>query len=278
MGTEPNQLSLLYVLFKIHSAGGFVQLTDMKKGGLQFQFVKGSQDLCLRMAEELGEQLLLSSKVDRIEQTSEAAFVHTEKFSVMAAQVIVALDPVAAGQIHISSQQDEENVPAIPQWTLAKGSKIHCIYSRPFWRERNLSGNALWDSGPIRAVFDNSRPQSGRGVLVLFTDLFALNNKHLDQDERKSRVLEELVKVFGQEAALPMDYREKDWSLETTVGGCVANLRPGILTACGPSLRESNGRIHQVSAETALIWESHMEGAIRSGQAAGLRCLEMLTD
>ena len=43
---------------------------------------------------------------------------------------------------------------------------------------------------------------------------------------------------------------------------------PGVLTAFGPALRASVGRIHWAGTETAEAWVGYIDGAIRSGERA----------
>ena len=65
---QPEEMSLLHVLFYIHSAGSLELLFDTEGGAQQDRFVGGSQLLALRMAEQLGdERLALGAPVRRIE-------------------------------------------------------------------------------------------------------------------------------------------------------------------------------------------------------------------
>ena len=52
---QPEDMSLLHVLFYIHSAGSLEMLFDTEGGAQQDRFVGGSQLIPLRMAEGLGE-------------------------------------------------------------------------------------------------------------------------------------------------------------------------------------------------------------------------------
>ena len=53
---QPEDMSLLHVLFYIHSAGSLETLFDTEGGAQQDRFVGGSQLIPIRMAEELGEE------------------------------------------------------------------------------------------------------------------------------------------------------------------------------------------------------------------------------
>jgi monoamine oxidase len=53
---QPEEMSLLHVLFYIHSAGSLEMLFDTEGGAQQDRFVGGSQLIAIRMAEELGDE------------------------------------------------------------------------------------------------------------------------------------------------------------------------------------------------------------------------------
>ena len=53
---QPEDMSLLHVLFYIHSAGRLELLFDTEGGAQQDRFVGGSQLVAIRMAEELGDE------------------------------------------------------------------------------------------------------------------------------------------------------------------------------------------------------------------------------
>ena len=65
---EPEDVSLLHVLFYIHSAGNFDTLIGTDGGAQQDRFAGGSQRLSLVMAEQLGEAVRLGTPVRAIAQ------------------------------------------------------------------------------------------------------------------------------------------------------------------------------------------------------------------
>src|SRR4051794_27592740 len=65
---QPDEMSLLHVLFYIHSAGSLELLFDTEGGAQQDRFAGGSQRIALRLAEELGEGTVhLGAPVRRID-------------------------------------------------------------------------------------------------------------------------------------------------------------------------------------------------------------------
>jgi monoamine oxidase len=90
-------------------------------------------------------------------------------------------------------------------------------------------------------------------------------------------VLDELVRLFGREAAAPRDYAEADWAQVPFNGGCpLANFEPGTLSSSGHALRAPIGRIHWAGTETARQCIGYMEGALESGDRAAEEVLAAL--
>src|SRR5690606_23914368 len=78
-GAEPEELSLLHFLFYAHAGGGFRSLIDIQGGAQQDRFVDGAQAVSLRMAEPLGESLVLGSPVRSIEHTGDGVVVTSDR-------------------------------------------------------------------------------------------------------------------------------------------------------------------------------------------------------
>ncbi|MFI0449727.1 flavin monoamine oxidase family protein [Actinomadura sp. 6N118] len=91
----------------------------------------------------------------------------------------------------------------------------------------------------------------------------------LPSQDRRTRVIAQLNRLFGPKAACPAAYIEQDWGAEPfSRGAYSAVFPPGAWTQYGQALRPPVGRIHWAGAETATAWYGYIEGAIRSGEAA----------
>ena len=72
MGTGSGEQSLLGMLFYVSAAGSFDMLIDTEGGAQQDRLVGGSQELSLRMAEELGDAVTLLGAVSGSPRTPRA--------------------------------------------------------------------------------------------------------------------------------------------------------------------------------------------------------------
>jgi monoamine oxidase len=276
---EPSEFSLLHALFYIHSGGGFESLTNTRGGAQQDRFAEGAQSLALRLAAQLGEQVMLGQPVVRIQHAAQGVCVATRLGTTYAARaVIVAIPPTLAGRIEY-----DPPLPAVrDQLTqrLPNGAVIKCfaVYDRPFWREQGLSGFAVAECDPVHLVFDNSPPDASCGILLGFIEgAQARQMSTVDPETRRASVLECFARLFGERARQPEAYLDHDWSAEVWSRGCYgAHFPPGVWTQFGRALREPIGRIFWAGTETATRWMGYIDGAIESGERAAQEVLTTL--
>jgi monoamine oxidase len=267
---QPEDVSLLHTLFYISSAGGLDALWDTEGGAQDARVVGGSQLISIRMAEELGDRIVLGAPVRRIAYAGDRVTAQADGIEVEARRAIVALPPTLTCRIAYDPPMPalrDQLTQRIPQ-----GAVIKCmaIYDRPFWRDRGLTGQATSIDGPVKLTFDNSPPDGAPGVLLGFLEG---NQARIlgawDAERRREAVIAGFARLFGPEAATPVDYVDKSWADEEWTRGCYGcYMPPGAWTAYGPQLRAPVGPIHWAGAETATVWSGYMDGAVRSGDSA----------
>ena len=130
---EPLDISLLFTLFYIHSAGNLNRLIDTAGGAQDSRIVGGSQLICLRLARKLGKRVVkLGRPVEAIRHRRGGVEVATSRETWHAKRVIVAMAPEMASRIRYK--------PGLPplrdQLTqrLPMGSVVKCmaVYDEPF--------------------------------------------------------------------------------------------------------------------------------------------------
>jgi monoamine oxidase len=278
--TEPSSLSLLFTLAYISANRSLEYLVSTKGGAQQDRFVGGSQLVPSRMAEGLGDAVVLGSPVRRIAHSGGGITVASDSLEARARQVVVAVPPALAGRIAFD--------PPLPGWRdqltqrMPHGAtiKANAIYEEPFWRDDGLNGQAGSSDLPVSFTFDNSPPSDTPGVLVGFVEGDrALELGRVSAEERRKVVLDSLVEYFGAPAREPVEYVDRDWTEEPWTRGCYGgHMPPGVLTRFGPALREPVGPIHWAGTETAARWTGYMEGAVMSGGRAAAEVLEALEE
>lgn len=268
-GAEPSEVSLLYFLWYVQSAGGYRPLTEFEGAAQDARLAGGSQQVCEQIASELGEAVVLDSPVRAVEQDGDRLAVRSDHRDVTAAHVIAAVAPALAGRIALEPPLPAREALAqrMPMGAYMKGV---AVYERAWWRDRGLSGVAFADRGPVQMVVDDSPPGGEPGVLVAFvTGAPARELGQLDAAGRRRAVLDALATAVASEAARPTAYRDFNWLAEPwSRGGPVGVMGPGALTGFGPFLREPVGRLHWAGTETATEWSGYMDGGIQAGERA----------
>ncbi len=283
-GAESSEVSLLYTLFYIASSGNeenigtFERNFNTRNGAQNYRFEGGSQVISDKLAKKLRRQLVLKSPVRRIVQDKHGVTVHSDRVNVKAKHVIVAVPPILTGKIDYEPGLPDDRVELIdhfPQGTLTKAA---VVYDKPFWREDGLTGQVLFDKGPISATFDDSPPDGSLGAIFGFIGGDqARSFAKLSKRARRQAVVDNFVEFFGEQAANPHQYIETSWKGETWTRGCPVGI-PGLnqFAANGPALRRPVGRIHWAGTETSDYWCGYMDGAVRSGIRAATEVRERL--
>ncbi|HVQ90399.1 MAG TPA: FAD-dependent oxidoreductase [Mycobacteriales bacterium] len=264
----PADLSLLHVLYYANASGGFRYLLEISGGIQRYRFDGGAHSIPAKLAARLPDELRVGAVVRTIEQRPDSVVVSGPGFQARARWVVVAVPLTLAGRIAYQ--------PALPGYRdqltqrMPAGAAIKClaIYDEPFWRAAGLSGQLTSDDGPFRVAFDTSPADGSPGVLSAFvTGSAARTLTRLPRAERRTAVLDGLVRGLGRRAGTPVDFVEQNWLDEEFTRGCYHGFAPpGVYTAYGPALRAPIGRIHWAGTETGVHQMGSMGGAVDSGR------------
>ena len=274
-GCEPDEVSMLHAVHYVKAAGGIGPLLDVEGGAQQDRFPGGTQQIAVKMADELGARVRLEQVVKRIERGADGATVHTAAGPLRARAVVVAVPPEHRGAIAFDPELPVGHTELARHWPQGNLSKAYAAYETPFWRDEGHSGEALSDDGPVFITFDTSPGDDGPGVLLGFAD--ARTFDPMPPDARRSCALECFATLFGEAALHPIDYVDHCWSAEPFApGGPTAAVPPGSWTTYGQWLREPVGGIFWAGTETADEWTGFLDGAVRSGLRAAAEVADHL--
>jgi monoamine oxidase len=283
-GSEPADLSLLFVLFYIAASGNednpgtFERNFNTRDGAQMWRLAGGSQRLCLKMARELDDRVVLKAPVRGIAQDGGRVTVHTRRLDVQAKRAIVAVPPTLAARIayhpRLPARRDQLT-QRLPQGNLIKAT---AVYDTPFWRDAGLNGSVVSYEGPANTTFDDSPRDASKGVVFGFVGgNEARRFAAMSESDRRAAILANFRKYFGPKATHPREYFETNWAEKTWTRGCpVAIAGPGTLTEYGSAIRKPVGNIHWAGTETSTFWNGYMDGAVRSGKRAAQEVLDSL--
>lgn len=283
-GAEPRELSLLFTLFYIASSGNetnpgtFERNFNTRDGAQMSRFEGGSQVIAFKMAADLKGKILLKAPVRRIVQEEGGVTVVSDRATVKAKRVIVAIPPTLAGRIEYAPLLPFQRDQLTQRYGMGALTKVAAVYDKPFWRDKGFNGTGLDASGLVTATFDDSPPDGKPGIIFGFVGgdkcrAYAL----LSPSDRKQAVLDEFARFWGADALKPTDFFETTWANEHwTRGSPVGIPATGALLAYGDRLREPVGRIHWAGTETSNYWNGYMDGAVRSGERAAKEVADQL--
>ncbi|HVC67500.1 MAG TPA: FAD-dependent oxidoreductase, partial [Acidimicrobiales bacterium] len=164
-GCGPDELSLLYVLAYAHGGGSMSTLIRTAGGAQEQRFVGGAQRMALRLADELGDRVVLDSPVVGVAHDASGVTVTADRrgpdgtrspWRVGARRLVMAMPPAVHGRIAFDPSLPGARDQLAQRSPMGSVTKVHAVYDRPFWRDAGLSGQVVADSGLLRATFDDS--------------------------------------------------------------------------------------------------------------------------
>jgi monoamine oxidase len=268
----PRELSLLHYLFLVASTGGAERLISIKGGVLESRVVGGTGTIIDKLTAELGDRVLLNAPVRQIAQTGPHVRLTSDRGSISADHVIVAVPPTIAGRIDYDPPLPMNRDLLTQRSPMGWGMKVFAAYPTPFWRKAGLNGfvSNIDPDSILSGVFDNSPPDGKPGVLYgLIEGDAAREWGPRPAAERRAAVLDAFARFFGPQAREPIDYLEQDWaSMPWIRGGATMVFAPGTWSEYGAALRAPVDRIHWAGTETAIEQWGSMDGAISAALRA----------
>jgi monoamine oxidase len=266
-GAPVSDLSLLNVMRYIRTLGGIEHMLSVEGGDQQDRILGTTHALAARLADTLGDRVLLDSPAQRITTVDDGVIVETRGQQIRARFAIITASPMHRASIEFNPPLPEQHYGLSRSWRLGALSKAFAAYDRPFWRTQGLSGEGMSDDETVFLTFDVSPDAEGPGILMVFCD--ARGFDAFGPEERKRRVVNHLVHLYGEQASALIDYTDFSWGNDTFApGGPNPAVAPTAWTTFGPFLREPVGPLHWAGTETADETSGTMNGAILSGQRA----------
>ncbi|QUP86811.1 FAD-dependent oxidoreductase [Exiguobacterium sp. PFWT01] len=206
----------------------------------------------------LGHRLTsIDRQSDRVQLTFQNGSVHHTD------DVILAIPPRLVAEVAIEpalSAQTRKALKTTPTW-MASQAKVLIVYETPFWREEGLSGFGMSWVGPLQEIHDASL-KDGPGALFGFFRLSPGEREALGEGQVKTRVIEQLEKLYGPKANDFLRFHYMDWSTESETATSDDFLPLTAFPAYGPI--ELGDRLHLIGSETDAQFGGHIEGALRS--------------
>ena len=272
---EASQVSYLWFLDALRSGTGLDYLMGVKDGALDSKFQGGMHQVAQRMADELGERVVLNAAVHIIVQDENGVRAETDKGEFAARRMVVAGPPGPIARIQFEPSLAAARDGLHQRMPMGAIIKAIVAYETPFWRGLGFSGQVATDDGTLGIVMEDTTETGASTLLCFIEGKHALEMSAAGREAREKKVIESLVRFFGSDAANYIAYDDNDWLLEPYTNGYVGHMPPGVMTRFGHALREPCGRIHWAGTETATAWAGYLEGAMRSGIRAAQEVIRL---
>lgn len=202
---------------------------------------------------------------------TEASITFANGNTCKAQQIVFALPPRLIPDLTIEPALDQaqsDSMRSIPTW-MAGHAKIIALYEKPFWRAAGLSGDASSRHGPMVEIHDASPniPNSSAGLFG-FLGVPAPHRQN-NKPAMLAAVQAQLIRLFGEEAANPIELIYKDWAfdLNTANGLDHAPLRHHPHYGLPNALKTlANRNLHLCVTEVAPEMGGYLEGALAAAE------------
>ncbi|KAL4473980.1 hypothetical protein ABPG72_000342 [Tetrahymena utriculariae] len=197
--------------------------------------------------------------------------------SYFAKKLIISVPPFIFKQIGLqllNSQNQRKIQNLVQSYDVGNVIKTFLLYDTPFWRNKNLSGNAFCYENPyVTDIYDMSCSHSQNGMLQVFSvGQKATEAQKLSKTEFRTKIIQSLVSIFGRESYNYFDYYTHSFIEDPFVLGGYSGLQIGKLDQLGESPvqelvdfnTQKNQNIFFVGTETSQSFNGYMEGALRS--------------
>jgi len=270
-----HEVSLLNLLFLANAHGGIDKLFSIEGGAQENMVVGGAGSIASRVADALGDSVRLGAPVRSITQRDDRVAVAADGLEVTARHAVVAIPPALILDIAFDPALPADRATLYRRAVAGPETKTLVVYDEPFWRGDGFSGQSSQPGSASEVTLDATPADGSPGVIASFTfSRVAEKFDALDENERRTAVVDALTHRFGSRAAAPAEVIETAWWKEPWTRGCsMAHFPTGVLTQYGDLLREPLGRVHWAGTETSTVSHGAIDGAIRSGERAAAEIL-----
>ncbi len=137
-------------------------------------------------------------------------------------KIVLALPPrVALNLITFNpalSDERQRQLSQVATW-MAGHAKAVILYKTPFWRNTNLSGDIISHRGPLSEIHDASPFEAANLDCYGLFGFFATPPAYRSDDKAKvdTQIANQLTRIFGPDAASPIEIIYKDWAKDDLV-------------------------------------------------------------
>ncbi|MBQ4803382.1 FAD-dependent oxidoreductase [Aquimarina sp. MMG015] len=160
------------------------------------------------------KELILHEKIEHVNYTNNSFKVTSSNNIYYPDKVVSTIPPsllVNSIQFYPALSNKVIEIANKTHTWMGDSIKFGVSYETPFWKNSNYSGTVFSNVGPLTELYDHSNAENTHFSLKGF-----LQNgmAAYTKDERKSKVIHQLHKLFGEDALEYLSYEELVWKRE----------------------------------------------------------------
>ena len=240
-----------------------------------YRIARSSSEMIQKLSKPVRHRIHLETTVSGISEIGNTLSVQTDKGVYKAEKVLVTVPPKIATRIDFKPELSEVLMRVMNSthtW-MSNAIKVGLTFTTPFWRDKNLSGTVIGQVGAVTELYDHSNAADNSYALMGFVNE---ELRDYSPEERKTRILDYLIKYLGTEIGEYLTYEEKDWSQDLNTS-CETLKSVYMSPSYGNPVFEKNymnGRLIFSGAETSPVYGGYMDGAIYSGIMAAKNVID----
>jgi monoamine oxidase len=261
---EPEDLSLLFWAQQV-AAAAEDDVEAYRIGG-------GNAALAERLADELGDAVLLGTPATEIQVDAQGVTVRSHDTAFSAERVVLAVPPTVVDRIRMQGRTPDVLLTALAELHLGDATKVLAAFDDRHWRDAGYDGDAITDL-ELGATWEGPTGSAGGPLMALAGGAGAIELLALSQD---ITALHEQLRAVWPDAELPAPptVHAVHWGAQPWTGGAFSAYGPGQVGRLWETLRRPHGRVHVAGEHTAAVAVGYMDGAVQSGLRAAAEVID----
>jgi len=241
-------------------------------GELQYSLAETLHSLAGDLAWDLGDRVRLATPVTRIERGPHGVRVATERGTIAADAVLVAVPPAMAARIDYAPALPPALASALRAWRSGAVIKVLVRYRHAFWRDGGRSGMVMWREPSGLFAFDLSRDAEHAQLAFFIGGPLAVEWGRLGDAALRAEVKARLSAALGPQAGDTLDMTIRDWTDDRWSGGGYSDLVFDMQARDAEAvLRAGAPPLFFASSELSPSFPGYVEGAIVAGREAAAK-------
>ena len=251
--------------FAVYDAPDGVQKFMAPHTTPSYRIKGGITALVMALEKRLKDPVKLNEKVHALTQSDQMISVKTESGVYEVERVISTLPPRLAMQsldyFPVLSLELQTKLQHIPTWM---GYSAKCVIEYPdaFWRKEGLSGFAVSHLGPLGEMHDACTEDKAA--------LFGFIHSYAKYDNFEEAVTQQLIRLYGQNAANPSKVYFVDWKKETYTSTALDAMPLREHPSYGFDETHFDGKLIFSGTESAFREGGYLDGAISAAMQNAL--------